>query len=110
MKNQWIEIGRIEDIPRQGSRVVKTPIEDVAVFRTADDAIYAIRNRCPHKGGPLSEGIVFGATVACPLHNWCLDLKSGQAVAPDEGTVPTYPVRVENGLVYLDLAMGEKAA
>jgi len=110
MKTEWTEIGRAEDIPRQGARVVKTDKGDIAVFRTAEDEIYAIRNCCPHKGGPLSEGIVYGATVACPLHNLSLDLKSGQAVAPDDGCVTTYPVRLEGGLIYLDFSSREPAA
>ena len=110
MSIEWIEIGRIEDIPKQGSRVVKTRTDNIAVFRTADDEVFAIRNKCPHKGGPLSEGIVCGRTVACPLHNWVMDLKSGEAAAPDEGEVPTFPIKVENGLVYLNLAISEKAA
>jgi len=69
MHNDWIEVGRLEDIPRLGARVIKRPEGDIAVFRTRDDEVFALLNRCPHKGGPLSEGIVYGRTVACPLHN-----------------------------------------
>jgi nitrite reductase (NADH) small subunit len=99
----WIEVGTIDDIPQLGSRVVKTSDGDIAVFRNAEDEIFALLNRCPHKGGPLSEGIVYGKTVACPLHNWCMELNSGQVVAPDEGCVPSYPVQVEGGRILLSL-------
>jgi len=99
----WIEVGKLEDIPRLGSRVVRTAHGDIAVFRAADDAVFALRDRCPHRGGPLSQGIVYGRTVACPLHNWCIDLNNGQALAPDEGCTPCYPVRVEREVIYLSL-------
>ena len=99
----WIEVGCVEEIPRLGSRVVKAENGDIAVFRNADDEVFALLNRCPHKGGPLSEGIVYGRTVACPLHNWCMELNSGQVVAPDEGCVPTFPVKVVDGIVMLNL-------
>ena len=97
----WIELGRIEAVPMRGSRCVNTPSGKIAVFRTAENEIYAIENRCPHKGGPLSEGIVHGASVTCPLHNWVFDLASGQAQGADEGSVRTYPVKVEDGLIYI---------
>ncbi len=99
----WIEVGRVEDIPRLGARTVETAEGPIAVFRTADDLIFALRNRCPHKGGPLSEGIVSGRTVACPLHNWVIDLSSGQALPPDEGCAPSVPSRVLDGIVWLEL-------
>jgi len=102
-QEQWVEVGRVDDIPRLGARVVKSSDGDIAVFRNQEDEIFALGNRCPHKGGPLSEGIVFGRTVACPLHNWCMELDTGQAVVPDEGCVPSYPVRVFLGIVYLSL-------
>ena len=97
----WIEVGKLEDIPPLGSRVVRTAHGDIAVFRAADNAVFALRDRCPHRGGPLSQGIVYGRTVACPLHNWCIDLNNGEAVSPDEGCTPRYPVRVEREVVYL---------
>jgi len=100
---EWFEVGRVDDIPRLGSRVVRRPDGDIAVFRNAEDEIFALLNRCPHKGGPLSEGIIHGRTVTCPMHNWCIGLHDGEAVAPDEGCTPTYPVRVDNGMVYLSL-------
>ena len=100
----WIEIGALADIPRQGARVVKTASGCIAVFRTADDQVFALNDRCPHKGGPLSEGIVHGAQVTCPLHSWVFDLNSGAAQGTDAGQVATYPARVEADRVYLSLA------
>jgi len=102
----WIEVGSVTDIPRLGSRVVRREGGDIAIFRNGEDEVFALLNRCPHRGGPLSEGIVYGRTVACPLHNWCLDLQSGQARAPDEGCVPSFPVRVDDGRVWLSTDAG----
>jgi len=99
----WIEVGRLRDIPRAGARVVHTQHGDVALFRTRDDRVYALRDRCPHQGGPLSQGIVYGHRVACPLHTVSVDLASGIAVAPDEGATLCFPVRVKRGVVYLAL-------
>jgi nitrite reductase (NADH) small subunit len=101
--DNWLEIGRVEDIPRLGARVVTTAEGDIAVFRTADDGVFALKDKCPHKGGPLSQGIVHGNRVACPLHDWKIQLDSGVAVAPDEGCAATYPVRIENGVIHLSL-------
>ena len=98
----WVDIGALEDIPRQGARVVKTVQGCVAVFRTATDAVFATDDRCPHKGGPLSEGIVHGTSVTCPLHAWVFSLESGEAQGADEGAVATYPVRIEAGRILLD--------
>ncbi len=99
--SEWIEIGQLDDIPRLGSRVVENGSEEIAVFRTADDTLFALRNRCPHKNGPLSEGIVHGNRVACPLHNWNIDLESGEAVAPDKGCVRRHEVRLEGERILL---------
>ncbi len=98
---EWLEIGRIDDIPRLGARVVRIGNEDIAVFRTAGDEIFALADRCPHKGGPLSQGIVYGRKIACPLHNWSVHLDSGKAVAPDEGCTAVYRVEVREGRIYL---------
>jgi nitrite reductase (NADH) small subunit len=97
----WIDIGRVEDLPRRGARVLRGSNPPVAVFRTAEDEVFALVNRCPHRGGPLSEGIVSGRTVACPLHNWVIDLASGAARAPDIGCAPTVPVMVVEGRILL---------
>lgn len=100
----WIEVGRLDDIPRLGARVVRAPDGDIAVFRAADDRVFALRDQCPHRGGPLSQGIVHGHKVTCPLHNWNIDLQSGTAVAPDVGCAGVYPTRLENGVIYLSIA------
>lgn len=103
----WIEVGKLESIPKLGARVVKTKQGDIAVFRSADDQVFALRDRCPHKGGPLSQGIVHGTRVACPLHDWKISLDSGQAVAPDEGCAASYPVKLEQNTIYLSLTANE---
>jgi len=99
----WKDVGTVGEIPRMGARVVATPRGDVAVFRTAGDQIFALDDKCPHKGGPLSQGIVHGVAVTCPLHNWVIDLDSGEAAAPDEGCVRTIPVRRDGDRIFLKL-------
>ncbi len=100
----FIPICRLEDIPRLGARRYhRADGKVIAIFRTAADRVFALHDRCPHKGGPLSQGIVFGDSVACPLHNWCIGLESGRAAEPDEGTVERFEVRVVNGEVELAL-------
>ena len=103
LAEEWIKVGRLEDIPPLGARVVSTRQGDIAVFRNADDEVFALRDKCPHKGGPLSQGIVHGHQVTCPLHNWRMHLDSGAAVAPDQGCTSRYPVRVEGGALFLSL-------
>src|SRR5207237_4702293 len=76
---EWLDLGPVSDIPLRGARSV--PVaggEEIAVFRTGDDRVYALVNRCPHKGGPLSQGIVHGDKVACPLHDWKISLVTGE--------------------------------
>jgi nitrite reductase (NADH) small subunit len=102
----WLDIGWVDDIPRLGARVVRRPNGNIAVFRTADDRIFALDDRCPHKGGPLSQGIVHGERVTCPLHNWMVELSDGKAVAPDEGCVAMHRVRVVDGRVCLLIEPG----
>ena len=97
----WTKICALEDIPRQGSRVLESAQGRIAVFRTHDDTVFALADRCPHRGGPLSQGIVCGCKVTCPLHNWNIQLADGHAVAPDVGQADSYPVKVEAGTVYL---------
>jgi nitrite reductase (NADH) small subunit len=106
----WTEIARLDDIPRLGARVLRTDTMDIAVFRTATDQVFALKDSCPHRGGPLSQGIVHGGTVTCPLHNWKIDLASGEALGPDQGCTHRYPVKVENGAVYLAFSAAEAAA
>ena len=101
----FVDIGSLNDIPAQGARLVKTAQGCVAVFRTADDRVFALEDRCPHKGGPLSEGIVHGTSVTCPLHNWVFDMNTGQAQGADEGKVRTYSIRVQQGRVLIDASL-----
>ncbi|AHB56597.1 nitrite reductase small subunit NirD [Pseudomonas aeruginosa] len=99
----WLDICSLDEINPLGSRVVAGPKGDIAIFRASDDQVFALDDRCPHKGGPLSQGLIYGKRVACPLHNWQIELESGEAVAPDQGCAHRHPVRVENGRVLLGL-------
>ncbi|HEX5682755.1 MAG TPA: nitrite reductase small subunit NirD [Ideonella sp.] len=100
---EWKTVCRVEDIPVLGSRrVVRPQGAAVAVFRNDQNEVFALLDRCPHKGGPLSQGIVFGQSVACPLHNWTIGLCDGVAAAPDEGCTPKFAVNVVDGVVQLD--------
>lgn len=101
--SNWTKIIALEDIPKLGSRVVRTADKEIAVFRTEDDRVFALHNSCPHKGGPLSQGIVYGDKVACPLHSWKISLVDGNAEEPDEGHTACFSVKVEEGTVYLEL-------
>ena len=105
MPGKWVEIGRLDDIPRRGARRVARPdgAPPVAVFRTGDDQVFALIDRCPHRGGPLSEGIVQGRAVACPLHGWVIELDGGRAEAPDEGCTGTVQVRLDGDRILLSL-------
>jgi nitrite reductase (NADH) small subunit len=97
-----VSVCKLEDIPRLGARrYLRDDGKTIAIFRIAADKVFALHDHCPHKGGPLSQGIVFGESVACPLHNWCIDLKSGTAAAPDEGYVERFVVEVVDGQVVL---------
>jgi nitrite reductase (NADH) small subunit len=99
----WQRICHIDDIPVLGARRVARPRgHDVAIFRNAENKLFALLDRCPHKGGPLSQGIVFGESVACPLHNWAIGLADGQARAPDQGCTNRFAVHVDGGEVFLD--------
>ena len=100
---QWTAVCALEDVPVLGARRVRRPQGlDVAVFRNARGEVFALLDRCPHKGGPLSQGMVFERHVACPLHNWSISLETGQAQAPDEGCTPRFAVKLEQGQVWLD--------
>ena len=99
----WTEIGIINDIPKLGARVVKSAGGDIAVFRTSDDDIFALYDSCPHNGGALSQGIVHGKAVACPLHNWNIDLVSGEVQGPDEGCSRTVAVSLNGDVIRLQM-------
>jgi nitrite reductase (NADH) small subunit len=105
VESRWLDICAIDSIPLRGSRVVRSPQGDIALFRTAGDEVFALENRCPHKGGPLSEGIVHDRKVTCPLHNWVVGLEDGQATGADKGCVRSFPVRLKGGRVFLDASL-----
>ena len=98
----WVAIGDLADIPREGARVVKTDRGCIAVFRTVDDEVFALEDKCPHKNGPLSQGIVHDGCVTCPLHNWVISLATGEAQGADEGATRSFDVKLENGAVLLN--------
>jgi len=103
----FVDIGALEDIPMLGARSVKTSDGDIAVFRTAGEKIYALRDKCPHKGGPLSQGIVHGASVTCPLHAWVISLQTGAALGLDSGCTARFAVKLDNGRVLLAYGQAE---
>jgi len=105
MPADWIDIGAVADIPLRGARTVTIAGgDDIGIFRTGDDRVFALVNRCPHKHGPLSQGIVHGHAVSCPLHNWRISLATGEALGEDKGCVPTVPVEVRDGRVLIPRA------
>jgi nitrite reductase (NADH) small subunit len=105
MSNNWKNIGPLANIPLRGARRLCLGNEGkpVAVFRTGENEIFALTDECPHKKGPLSEGIISGRTVTCPLHNWVIGLEDGKATAPDEGTVQTLSARIVDGNIYIHM-------
>jgi len=112
LNQDFIDIGAIEDVPVRGSRLVKTRAATIAIFKTVDGDVFAIEDKCPHLSGPLSQGIVHGSSVTCPLHNLVIDLASGKAQGPDGGCVKTYPIEIADGRLLLKLAhtLSEKVA
>jgi nitrite reductase (NADH) small subunit len=101
--SNWVKVAPFEEIPKLGARVVRTKDIDIGVFRLEDDRIYAVNNSCPHKGGPLSQGIVYGDKIACPLHSWKISLVNGKAEEPDVGETACFNTKIEDGIVYLEL-------
>jgi nitrite reductase (NADH) small subunit len=104
MLMNWISIGTITDIPRRGARCVNTPMGKIAVFRTADDQVFAVDDHCPHKKGPLSQGIVHGTSVTCPLHNWVISLETGEAQGQDVGKTRKIPLKLEGETILIGLS------
>ncbi|PJA32227.1 MAG: nitrite reductase (NAD(P)H) small subunit [Zetaproteobacteria bacterium CG_4_9_14_3_um_filter_53_7] len=96
MSGNWYSICKVHEIPRSGGRTIKAGERSVALFRLSNDSIRAIENRCPHKGGPLADGVISGGDILCPLHNWRVDLETGDVAAPESGCVTVFPVRVED--------------
>lgn len=99
MSGYWTPLAHLTDVPRRGARRILTPRGPIAVFRTGDDRVFALEDKCPHKGGPLSQGIVHDTGVACPLHGWVIDLEKAEARDPDQGCVKRYQVRVRAGAI-----------
>jgi len=107
---RFIDVGALDDIPARGARVVRTAGGCVALFRTHDDRVFALEDRCPHKGGPLSEGIVSDRAVTCPLHNRVISLETGGTDEPGEASVPTFEVRVDAGRILVSAALATRRA
>lgn len=99
----WKEVGTLEDIPTLGSRVIEGPNGDIAIFRNSKDEVFALKDACPHKQGPLSQGIVHDKTVTCPLHNWKIELDTGVVKSPDEGCAGKYDIKMEGNKIFLSL-------
>jgi nitrite reductase (NADH) small subunit len=99
----WVKVTTLESIPKLGAIVVRSNGTEIGIFRLEDDRVFAVNNKCPHKAGPLSEGIVYGDKVACPLHSWKISLVDGRAEEPDIGKTACFNTKVENGIVYLEV-------
>lgn len=81
------------------------------MFRTIENRFFAIEDRCPHKAGPLSQGIVHGTAVTCPLHSWVISLETGAAQGADEGSVRTFALKLEDGQLFISSeALASRAA
>ncbi len=105
--DEWLLVGSVDDIPERGARCVHHGDTTIALFRTRDNQIFALEDKCPHKKGQLSQGIVHGNCVTCPLHNWVISLENGAAQGADDGWTPAYPVRVEGRQIYLDITANQ---
>lgn len=101
--SSWKEVVALDSIPVLGSRIFRANDQEIAIFRTRDDSVFAVHNSCPHKGGVLSEGIVHGHKVTCPLHNWVINLEDGEAQGPDEGSTACFETKIKSGMVYINL-------
>jgi nitrite reductase (NADH) small subunit len=99
--SEWIEVGSVNDVPSRGSRVIATEQGDIAVFKAADGRIFALWDKCPHKGGPLSQGIVHGTSVTCPLHNWVVGLETGEVKGPDQGCARKVVVQLDGNIILI---------
>jgi nitrite reductase (NADH) small subunit len=106
MTQNWVTVGKLDDIPLRGARCVKNGDMTIAIFRTADNKVFAVEDRCPHRQGPLSQGIVHDGCVTCPLHNWVISLETGKAQGADEGATRTFPVRMDGDVILLGLGAG----
>src|SRR5690349_20450440 len=107
-KDGFVRVADAADIPAGGAKVVKSCGKQIAVFQPSEGQFYAIDNRCPHEGYPLSEGTLKDGVLTCDWHNWKFDLNGGACLRGGED-VRSYPIRVEGGGVFLDLADGDPA-
>lgn len=98
----WIAVAKLADIPVRAARVLHTEHHRIALFRTSNDEVFALEDRCPHRDGPLSEGLVHGDQVTCPLHHMVFELRSGQAVYPDQGCIKRFAVALRDDTVWLN--------
>lgn len=101
----WVKVGTLADIPRRGARCVRNGEMTIAIFRTANDRVFALEDKCPHRQGPLSQGIVHDGCVTCPLHNWVISLETGEAQGADEGSTATFPVKLDGDAVLLAIGI-----
>ena len=101
---KWVRMARCEDIPLREGRSIRAGEGEIAIFNLGDRFL-AVSNRCPHRGGPLSEGIVSGGMVVCPLHAWKVGLETGEVARPANtlACVETFRVRVEGGVILVEL-------
>ena len=101
----WTDVGAVTDVPRRGARRLPSPQGDIAVFRTGDGEVFALMDACPHKAGPLSQGIVHDRSVTCPLHGWVIDLATGEPTGADKGKgcTPMVPLEVREGRLFVGL-------
>ena len=120
MIGNWLDIGPVDQIAPGTARTLPVrggpdnEAREIAIFRTLNGEFHALVNQCPHKQGPLSQGIVHGGVVTCPLHNWHISLKTGEALGDGEdergACVPVIPLRVDAGRIYLqrDAVLGQR--
>ena len=100
--HSWTRITYAEDIPLREGRAVEIDGREIALFNLGDRFL-AVENRCPHRGGPLADGIISGCTVVCPLHAWKVDLEEGSVFKPERACVATYPVRIDDGIISIQV-------
>lgn len=108
--SNFVDIGALNDIPLRGARIVRTHSGDIAIFRTAQNAVFALDDYLPGKAGPLSNGIQHDQKVTDPMYNWVFDLATGEAQGADEGKVATYAVKLQDGRILLDIAKADQRA
>jgi nitrite reductase (NADH) small subunit len=109
--SKWYRVGDRADVPPREGRVVRIGARDIAVFNLGDRYV-AVDNRCPHKGGPLADGIVAGHTIVCPLHAWKIDLETGGVERPSgaNACVARYDVRVVEGAIVVRVPAAARRA